>query len=327
MADLSTAYLGLKLRNPIVAASSNLTSTIKKILACEKAGLGALVLKSLFEEQVRHDTGRLAENIDSSAHSDAHDIIAGAGENHLVDAYLKLVEEAKKRAGIPVIASLHCLSTRSWVTYARRIEAAGADALELNLYRLADDPKLGAREVEGGYHEAVKRVAAAVSIPVAVKLGPHFDSLAESVGRFRDDGATGVTLFNRYYRPDVDIESLRAIPAKIFSSEREMNLPLQWISLLSGRVQTDFAASTGVHDAPGVIKQLLVGAKAVQLCTALYESGLDFVPRLLAELSAWMLRHGFGSVAEFNGMLCRERCASPRLFEQNQYIQALVGIS
>jgi len=327
MSDLSTTFMGLKLRNPVVVASSTLTGSVKKVIACEKAGAGAVVLKSLFEEQILKETDRLVGKLDSTAHPEGYDLLKGMGSSYFLDDYLKLVEDAKKRVQIPVIASVNCVTPGSWTSYARRLEGVGADALELNVFILPADPLVSGREIERSYLEIARRVRRAVKIPVAVKLGPHFSGLAEMVEGLRKVGMNGITLFNRFYRPEIDIESIKVVPAKLFSSDKEMALTLQWIALLSGAVAVDFAANTGIHDATAVIKQLLAGARVVELCTALFENGIDYLQTILNDLSSWMDRHTFASPADFTGLLSKGRSSTPELFERGQYIRSLIGVN
>lgn len=325
MAELTTTFLGLTLRNPLVVGSSTLTGSVKKVIACEKAGAGAVVLKSLFEEQIRSAADRMVAKLDSATHPEAHELITGTANAYTADAYLSFVEEARRRTQIPIIASLNCVSPGSWTSYARRLEGVGADALELSSFMLATDPQRSAREVEKSYLDIARRVRRAVSIPITMKLGPHFSSLPELVAELHRIGIEGVTLFNRPHRPELDIELLRVIPAKLFSSEKEMALPLHWIGLLSGVVPVDLAASSGIHDAKTVIKQLLAGARVVELCTTLYENGLEQLNAILVELRAWMDRHSFSTPSDFIGLLSRQRSANPDIYDRSQYVKLLVG--
>ena len=323
MSELSTTYMGLQLQNPIIIASSQLTATPKKIEAAVRSGAGAIVLKSIFEENVRRATRELTANTASPSSLDVHDLLDGLGESYVLDDYLGLVEEAKRLGSIPIIASLNCRSVKAWVDYARKLENVGADGLELNIFELAAETKTGGREVEKRTVEIVHKVASAVSISVSAKLGPHYSSLGELAEELRSAGAKAIVLFNRFHRPDIDIERVRYSPAPIFSSETEGTLPLRWIALLSGRINIDFAASTGIHDAAGVIRQLLAGARSVQLCTTLYLHGVEHIGTVLAELSAWMKHHKYASVADFRGLLCSERTKGARQVDQTQYNELL----
>lgn len=327
MVDLSTSYLGLKLRNPFVVASSSLTDSVDKIVSCEAHGAGAVVCKSLFEEQVSADTGKMLASVDASQHSQAYEYLERSGQYHYMDDYFELIEEAKKRVDIPVIASVNCVGVDQWIDYAKRFEVVGADALELNVFILPGDVKVKGEEIEKRYLDMCSKVNRKVSIPFALKIGPHFSGLAHMLARLEGAGASGFVLFNRFYHPDVDIERFHLIPAKIFSAPQEMAQSLRWIALLSGEMKADFAAATGIHDSASVIKQLLVGAKITQLCTVLYQSGLEKLEEISREVESWMERHSFAAVSDFQGMLCQERSEDPELYERAQYVKALVGIS
>lgn len=327
MADLSTMYMGLKLRNPIVASSSRLTSSLEKVMECEQAGAGAVVLKSLFEEQIESDTQGMIGNMDVNGHADAFDFFSGMGQNYYINEYLKLVEDVKSRVSIPVIASLNCVHPGKWLEYAKRFENVGADALELNVFILPASVSLDGRIVEQQYLDILSQVKRVVSIPVAMKIGFHFSSVAQMLKNLCDGGADALVLFNRFYRPDIDIENMRIIPAGILSSPEEISLSLQWIALLSGELSCDLSAATGVHDGKGLIKQLLVGAKTVQLCSTLYKNGFKQIGVMLSELKEWMERHSFASIKDFNGKICQEASDKPEIYERSQYVKALVGIS
>jgi dihydroorotate dehydrogenase (fumarate) len=327
MMDLSTTYLGMKLRNPLVVSSSNLTSTIDKIIACEEHGAGAVVCKSLFEEQIDADTGAMLASVDESQHTSAYDYLEKSGRYHYLDDYLSLIEEARKRVSIPVIASVNCLSVDRWIDYAKRFEAVGANALELNVFILPADVRVRGEEIEKQYLDMCRKLSQKISIPISVKIGPHFSGLANMLARLETEGVRGFVLFNRFYQPDIDIERFQLIPAKIFSAPEEMALSLRWIALLSGEMKADFSAATGVHDSKAVIKQLLAGARTVQLCTTLYQNGLSMIPKMLDEISQWMERHHFSAIDDFNGKLCQERSNDPERYERAQYVKALVGIA
>ncbi len=327
MADLTTSYLGLRLRNPIVVASSDLTSSVDKIVECEKAGAGAVVCKSLFEEQIEADTDSLANEVDLAQYSSAYEFIRQSGNYHYMDDYFARVEEAKKQVSIPVIASINCTTPGNWIDYARRFEAVGADALELNVFILPGNVQTPGIEIEKQYIEICRRITRKVSIPVSIKIGMHFSGLAHMLGRFEAEGIRGFVLFNRFYQPDVDIERFRLTPAKIFSDPREMTHSLRWISLLSGEMDVDFAATTGIHDSEAVIKQLLVGATVTQLCTTLYQNGIEYIGTICSEIEQWMDQHSYDTIAKFRGTLCQESSQNPEQYERTQYVKALVGIS
>jgi dihydroorotate dehydrogenase (fumarate) len=325
MADLSSSYLGLTLRNPVVVSSSNLTSSVDKVVACEQAGAGAVVLKSLFEEQIVADTQQMMEQTEYLAHSEARDFFSGMGKNYYMDEYLKLVRHAKEQVSIPVIASLNCVSDGTWLDYAKSLQEAGADALELNVFIIPANIMQSGREIEEIYLRIGRKIKKRIGLPVAMKIGSHFSGLAHTIKALADDGMDGFVLFNRFYRPDVDIEKLAIVPAEIFSSRTEISLSLQWIALLSGEIGCE--ATTGVHEAADVIKQLLVGAAVAQTCTALYKQGVEHIGAILEGMREWMKRHGFEGIGEFQGRLSQERSEHPEAYERSQYVKALVGIA
>ena len=327
MVDLTTKYLGLTLRNPIVVSSSNMTATTDKIIACERAGAGAVVLKSLFEEQIQADTAKMMESVEETHYATAYDYLTKTGNYHYIDEYLTLLEESKSKVSIPIIASLNCVSSGSWIDYAQRIERLGADALELNVFILPADVKKKGREIEEVYLEVCRKIQNKISIPFALKIGSHFSGLANMIKVLTEEGASGFVLFNRFYQLDVDIEEMKILPAKIFSGPQEMALSLRWIALLSGEIDADFAAGTGIHAGKSVLKQILVGAKTVQLCSVLYQNGIDYIHTILNVLDNWMGRHAYNSIEDFRGSLCQEKSQNPEVYERAQYVKALVGIS
>jgi dihydroorotate dehydrogenase (fumarate) len=326
MVDLSVKYMGLELRNPLVVGSSGLTNTTEGVRGCAAAGAGAVVLKSLFEEQMQAETEDLEQHSWILGHPEAFEYVRGIRMGLGPREYLKLVEEAKKIVSIPVIASLNCISPKWWVNYARQIELAGADALELNISVMPSDPDRTSKQVEGLHFKIFEEVKARIEIPIAVKIGPYFTSMARMADEFSKRGVAALVLFNRFYQLDIDIEALQLVSGYRFSSSHEMGLPLRWIALLAGRIGCDLAASTGVHDGSGVIRQLLAGASAVQLCSTLYINGVEHIGRILKEIETWMEKHGFNSVGEIQGKLSQVLSERPELYERLQYIRALVGI-
>jgi dihydroorotate dehydrogenase (fumarate) len=326
MADMTTKYMGLELKNPIVVGSSGLTESVEKVEACAKAGAGAVVLKSIFEEQILHDVSRLARASDVAYwHAEAADYINQYGREHAVDAYIQLMREAKERVTIPVIASIHCVSAGGWTEFAKRAEDVGVDALELNVYVTPADKRLNARDNEQLYVDIVKAVKKAASIPVALKIGRHFSSLPEMATELGYAGVDALVLFNRFRRIDFDIEKLALVPGNLLSTPDEMTVPLRWVSLLSGDVDYDIAATTGVHDGKAVVKQLLAGARAVQVCSVLYQKGVGHIHAMLAEVEDWMKRHGYTSIEDFRGKLSREASRDPAAYERLQFMKASLG--
>jgi dihydroorotate dehydrogenase (fumarate) len=293
---------------------------------CAKAGAGAVVLKSLFEEQMKAETAGMEQNIWLPGHPEAFEYVSKMGMAIGPREYLQLIKETKEHVSIPVIASLNCISPKWWANYAKQIEAAGADALELNISAMPSDPNRKSEEVEQLYFRILEEVKARVDIPIAVKIGSHFTSLARVAGELCRRGVSALVLFNRFYQLDIDIEKLELIPGYKLSSPHEMSLPLRWIALLAGRVDCDLAASTGVHDGAGAVKQLLAGAKAVQLCSTLYLNGVEQIGRILEDMETWMEKHGFESLDQIRGTLSQMQSDNPELYERLQYIKALVGV-
>jgi len=326
MADLSTEYMGLKLKNPIVVASCSLTSTSEGVRHCAEAGAGAVVLKSLFEEQIRVEADDLEKYLWLSGHPEALDYIRNMSMELGPREYLSLIKETKSAVSIPVIASLNCVSPEWWTDYAIQIEASGADAMELNISAMPSNPDRSDEEIENVYFRILEEVKKSIHIPVAVKMGPYFTSMARMADEISERGAAALVLFNRFYQFDIDIEKLEVVAGHRFSSPEEMNLSLRWIALLAGRVDCDLAATTGVHDGAGVVKNLLAGASVAQLCSTLYLNKLDQIGRILEDVDAWMGKHCFDSVDEIRGKLSQMQSEYPESYERLQYVKALVGI-
>lgn len=326
MADLSTTYLGLKLENPLIVGSSSLTKTVDGVKECEAGGAGAVVLKSLFEEQVRVDMKDQQEGILDSMHPEAvrylqADVTGRFGSRD----YLKLIEDSKKAVSIPVIASLNASTPGTWTTFASQVQAAGADALELNIYVLPLDHARESAEIEKGYLEILSSVLSQVSIPVAVKVSPYFTNISKMVLDLDRGGARGIVMFNRFLQPDFDIDKMENRTTVTFSDPHEMRLPLRWIALLSDDVKCDLCASTGVHDHQGALKQILAGAAAVQLCSALYRNRRSHVGAVATQMGKWLDEKGYDSVSEIRGKLNQAGNPQPEAFERSQYVKALTG--
>ena len=326
MADLSVTYMGLKLANPLIVGASSLTNTVDKLKRCQDAGAGAVVLKSLFEEQIEAQTEEIEAESWPYSHPEAFDYVRQMGMRMGQEDYLRLIEQAKKQVSLPVIASLNCVTPKWWLSYAQQIARAGADAIELNIALLPRDPRRTAAEIEKTYQRIVEGICRAVKLPVAVKLGPYFTSLPQTASALRQAGASALVLFNRFYQLDIDIEKLRLTPGYHLSSPDEIYLPLRWIAILSSQLGCDLAASTGVHDGAGVVKQLLAGAKAVEVCSALYQKGVARLAGICDELADWMTRHDYGSIEEFRGKMCMEQSDKPEYYERLQYIKVFVGL-
>ncbi len=316
--------MGLKLKNPVIAGSSGLTSTVDKIRSIEQAGVAAVVLKSLFEEQINYEAGSLIRNQD---YPEAEDYIKSYTKSHSVDNYITLIEETKKSVAIPVIASINCVSANDWIGFSRRIEEAGADALELNVFFLPTDKYKSATDFENIYYDLASRVTGIVKIPVAIKLGNHFTNVLEVVDRLYSYGVKGVVMFNRFYEPDIDIEKIKLTSADIFSSASDLRHVLRWTALVSDKVNLmDISASTGVHSWEAVVKQLLAGAKTVQVCSLLYKNGLGEVANLIGGVEQWMSSKRFSTVDEFRGKMSYRKIPDPSVYERSQFMKYFSSI-
>lgn len=327
MADLSVKYLGLQLRNPLIAGSSGLTKSPEKIIELEKKGIGAVVLKSLFEEQIRHEVAESFNNADfTSPYPEAEDYISNYSRDKALDDYLTLISKTKKSVNIPVIASVNCVSAGEWTQFAAKIQDAGADAMELNIFILPSDINTDGVKNEEMYFEIIRQVRKTVSIPVAAKLSYYFSGLAKFMLKLSWDGVEGLVLFNRFFSPDFDIEKMELTSGHVFSHPEDLSLSLRWVAMLSDRVYSDISASTGIHDSSAVIKQLLAGAKTVQLCSTLYKNGLDILPAMISDLEKWMDRHQFKTIEDFRGKLSYKKADNPAPLERVQFMKYFAGI-
>jgi len=326
MADLTTEYMGLDLRNPLIVASCGLVNSSEGVKRCADAGAGAVVLKSLFEEQIDLESKDLVAGQSwLYGHPEAFDYASGMSKELGPRDYLKLIEDAKSSVAIPVIASLNCILPKWWVDYARQIELSGADGLEVNISIMPSNPERTGQDIEKLYLEVVRAVSANIKIPIAAKIGPYFSSLGQMALGLSRAGAKALVLFNRFYRLDIDIDKIQLKPGYRFSSPDEISSSLRWIALLAGRVECDLAASTGVHDGFGVIKQLLAGATAVQVCSALYLKGLKEIASMIKDINDWMSHHNCSSIDDFRGKLSQMESDRPELYERLQYMRSLSG--
>ena len=327
MSDLTTKYLGLDLRSPIVASASPLTRDVDFVRRLEAAGAGAVVMPSLFEEEILHEEVELSRAMEAGAghFAEALDYFPDVGViETAADRYMRDLAELKDAVRIPVIASLNAATPGGWVRYARWLQEAGADALELNLYRVAADPLLSAAEMEDADLRLISDVRLAVTIPVAVKLSPYYSSFANFAQRAVDAGATGLVLFNRFYQPDVDLEDLGITPRIELSTPSELRLPLRWIAILRSQLaSTSLAATSGVHSAFDVAKALLVGADAVMLTSALLRNGPAYVHTVEREFRQWMMARDYHSVAQLRGSMSRSTADDPSGFERANYLATL----
>lgn len=320
--ELYTKYLGLDLKSPLIAGSSNLTYSVDNLKEIEKAGAGAVVLKSLFEEEIylEHSSelkklGPMGDNLEFLDYFD----VEIRKEN--LSKYLKLIADAKKALSIPVIASINCVSAREWIQFASKIEAAGADALELNLFILPSDVKRNHQEVEDIYLEVIRKVTGTVRIPVSVKISPYFSDLGRTITTLSLENIHGLVLFNRFYHPDIDVEDEKMKSAPVLSAPHDYVTPLRWIGMLSSRIPCDLSASTGVHDWQTVVKLLLAGAKTVQMVSLLYEKGFSVIADLNNQILTWMERRNYDSLADFRGKLALGNKVNPAEWERMQFMK------
>ncbi len=343
MPDLQTHYMGLILKNPLIASSCGLTSTLANIKTLADSGIGAIVLKSMFEEQIHIETENYIKDEHGSVKSfnnapntllskrvydyeEAYSYIYDYAKNNTLEKYLNLITEAKKTVDVPIIASINCVSNYDWQSFAKKIQDSGADALELNIYILPSDFRRSDEENEKVYYEIINEVKRYVTIPIAVKIGFYFTSLAQSVQKLSKSGINGLVLFNRPYNADIDIEKIALAHGNIYSSDFEYNHTLRWISILSGKTDCDLSASTGIHSYETVIKMLLAGANTVQMASVFYKNNFNVIPDFLAKINDWMKRHNFNSIDEFRGKLSKSNLENPAAIERVQFMKLYSGI-
>ncbi len=329
MADLTTKYLGLTLPSPIIAGSCGYTASVADIAKIEESGAGAVVMKSLFEEEILSELNHAQAQMNrpGTIYPEIFDFFDYDDMEDTVSKYLFTIEEVKKQVKIPVIASVNCISADEWHVFAKRLESAGADALELNLFILPSDLNRSADENEKIYFDVLKKVKNDVKIPVSLKISSYFSNLAQMVVNLGEAGADGIVLFNRFYSPDIDIDRLEVVPADVLSTPADLYNSLRWVAILSGKVKCDLASSTGVHDGKAAIKQLLAGAHAVQVASALYKNGIDYIAEINHTIEDWMNEHGFKSVDEFRGNLSYSNSSNPAAYERVQFMRHFSGKS
>ncbi len=325
--DLTTRYMGLVLKNPIIVASSGLTSTTEGVIDCEKHGAAAVALKSLFEEQILFNfQEKLNELKMETTYPEAEDYINRHTRERAVEEYIDLIRACKKAVSIPVFASINCISASEWTNFASEIQLAGADGLELNLSILPSDTTRTSAQIEDTYIEILNEVVRKISIPVTIKISNYFSSLAKTALRFSFTGVRGMVMFNRFFTPDIDIEEFKIVPGNIYTSAADIKPTIRWISILSERVFCDIAASTGIHEGQGLVKVLLAGAKAAEICSVLYEKGLGEINVLLKFLEDYLARHHFSSVNEIIGKMSMRQTENPAAFERVQFMKQFSGI-
>ncbi len=321
--NLSVNYLGLKLKSPVVVGSSSLTTSIANLKKIENSGAGAVVLKSIFEEEIYNEYRSILEKEKDQEFPDVRflDYYDYKIKEDNVKKYLDLIKTAKSTVNIPVIASINCVSSWEWNFFAKKLEEAGADAIELNMFILPSDFTKTADEIEQTYLNIIAKIKEAVKIPIAVKLSYYFADLASFVKRVSESGVDGVVLFNRFFHPDFDIENFKIVPSNVLSRSSDLAISLRWMSILSGRMGCDLIASTGVHDGASVIKEILAGANAVQVVSSLYKNGIESISDMIEEVKVWMEKHGFESLDDFRGKMSQVNSPNPAEYERVQFMR------
>ena len=323
MSNLGTTYLGLQLQNPLIAASSGLTGSVEKIKELETAGIGAIVLKSIFEEQINNEVSSMLEKDQQNmAYPEAEDYIKNYLRNNTVTNHLDLVSKAKKTVNIPIIASINCISSEEWTSFAKDFEEAGADAIELNIFYVPTDRNEKSGEVEQLYIDVLKKVKSQISIPIAVKFGVNHSNIIRMADKLKANGAAGVVMFNRFYEPDINLETLELTSSEVFSSPADIRRSLRWVGMVSSKVSNlDIAASTGIHNGDAVIKQILAGARVAQLCSTLYINGFNIAEQMLADIKEFMRKWNFKKIEDFRGRLSYKNIPDPLMYERSQFMK------
>ncbi len=326
MVDLTTNYLGLNLKNPLVASPSPLSEKVDNVKRMQEAGIAAVVMYSLFEEQIIHESLELDHYLNSNTESFAEALtyFPDLGKYSLTpDKYIETLEKTKQAVEIPVLGSLNGVSTGGWIEYARKIQDAGADGLELNLYYLPADINLTSSQLEDNYIKLVSDIRASIKIPMAIKLAPFFTALPNFASRLVEAGADGLVLFNRFYQPDLDLENLEVVPNLVLSNSDELRLPLRWIAILYGKVKADLALTTGVHTSEDAIKAIMAGAKVAMTTSAVLKRGTPAIAQILDGMEAWMTEHEYVSVQQMRGSMSQGAVADPEAFERANYMKVL----
>jgi dihydroorotate dehydrogenase (fumarate) len=326
MPNLETKYMGLKLKNPIVVASSGLTNSVEKIKDLENAGAAAVVLKSIFEEQINNEVSHLINRDPQNQYPEAEDYIWNYTRNNSITHHLNLLSEAKKETEIPIIASINCMSASEWTVFAKDFENAGADALELNLFFVPTDRRKTAEEIEQLYLKIVSEVKKNVKIPVSVKIGFYYTNLLAMSDKLVANGADALVLFNRFYEPDINLDKLQLTASEIFSSPADIRRSLRWIGLISSQLpKVEIAAATGIHDGEAVIKQLLAGAQVTQVCSTVYINGSQAIAGMVKDLQTFMTKWNFKKIEDFRGRLSYKNIPDPMLYERAQFMKYFSG--
>lgn len=319
MDKLKTNYLGLDLRSPVIVGSSRLTSSLRHLEEAEESGAGAVVLKSLFEEQIEY---YINSQSGTSNYPEADDYVSNYIRSNSVDEYISLIKSAKNKLSIPVIPSVNCFSAKGWTDFAVKMADAGADALEINVFFMPVDRKKSAADSEKIYFDLIEKLKKTVRIPIALKIGFRFSNVLYMIDQFYMRGVEGVVMFNRFFEPDIDIEKMNIVPSPVFSTSQEIRNVLRWIAMASSQdIKIDISASTGVHSGADALKYLLAGADTVQVCSVLYSRGISFVAEINRTISEWMERKGFRSIGEFRGRLNSVNYEKPAVYERTQFMK------
>jgi dihydroorotate dehydrogenase (fumarate) len=338
MENLKTTYLGLELKNPLIAGSCGITNSLSNIKELAKKGIGAIVVKSIFEEQINSESENVIKNNTKERsqytrpsetiyspriydYDEAYSYIFDFTKRNTLGKYLYFLNEAKESVDIPLIASINCISNQDWHSFAKKIEETGVDAIELNIYILPSDMRRSSEDNEKIYYDIIKEVRSYITIPLAIKIGYYFSSLAQTAVKLSQTGIKGMVLFNRPYNTDIDIHTMTLSHGSIYSSPDEYSRTLRWMSILSSQIECDLCASTGIHDHKAFIKQLLAGATTVQIASALYKKGLDVVPEILSKTAEWMEKNKFESIDSFRGKLSKANLENPAAIERVQFMK------
>jgi len=322
MSNLKTKYLGIDLKNPVIAGASGFTGNIKSLKKIEKAGASAVVLKSLFEEQITYEVNQsLKKGGIVYGYDDIDDYVGFYEKKYNVTKYSQLINEAKNILSIPVIASINCATSSDWTSFAKSVEEAGADALQLNMFILPFDLRKSGGEIEEEYVNTVKAVRKEIDIPLSIKLSYHFSNIFQLIRRLSDAGADGFVLFNRFFSPDLDINTLEYTSSRFFSSPDENNLAFRWIGMLYGRINGSLASSTGIHSGGDLIKMILAGADASEIVSTMYKHKPEVILSMLETLDKWMEEKGFSTISDFKGIMSQKDSFNPEIYNRIQYMK------
>ena len=323
MVDISTKYLGLNLKNPIIVGSSGLTGSVNSIKQLEENGAAAVVLKSIFEEEIIFEYEDVLKKIGSKGYYNLEDFDYYDFELKAkkINKYINIIEECKQTVSIPVIASINCLYSHEWSFFSKQLENAGADALELNMFFPPSDLRRSSEEIEKKYYEIIEKVKSNISIPLALKISHYFSNLGQVIQKLSNTGIAGLVLFNRFFSPDFDINTFKVLPTHVLSTPSDLANSLRWIAIMSERVNCDLAASTGIHDGEGVIKQLLAGANAVQVVSSLYKNGKEHLQVMIKTLEEWMHSKRYKTIDQFRGKMSQAKSSNPAVYERAQFMK------